>query len=68
MTHKEEAIKRVEEFYNFVEGKEEAKQCALIAIEREIQTLSQTLIFDNEEKIMKMIIHLVEVKQEIEQL
>lgn len=82
MNHKEEAIKRVEEFrphakywdcYHDVPLNENHdKQCALLAIEREIKLLQKLLMFinniDNINAICNEVLELKKVKKEIELL
>lgn len=89
MNHKEEAVKRVEEFYNKIplddfKGKysifmSHAKQCALLAIEREYNSLREQLfnlrscgVIESEKtylfRIQELIDEEKQIKQEIEKL
>lgn len=84
MTHKEEAINRVDKFYNIweqyrgmfpkKESYKKAKQCALLAIDREIEVyrkFSEQIdrpVWIIEIELKEHFNHLEKVKQEIENL
>lgn len=73
MNHKEEAIKRVEEFLIFTTlSQERAKQCALLSIKKEIKIVEWMKMYINDTPEIylahDMLKDLIEVKKEIELL